>query len=175
MVAPGLAESSDAPGPQHASELAQHFRLVRHVMKGIEADDPVHGFICQLQRMAVELEESPRQQFASEGRVFLEEPAADVERRRRRVATDHRTVQLRDQARQPARPRAEIEDGHRLAEVQPAKQCTQVFQHLRCLVHRLKGLAQGQIRILHHPVVLIGGLDQLCHREAPHHLLGVDE
>src|SRR5437773_128673 len=41
MVAAGLAESSDSPGPQHASELAQHFRLVRNVMKGVEADDPI--------------------------------------------------------------------------------------------------------------------------------------
>ena len=175
VVAPGFAETRDSSWPQHASELAQHFSLVRYVMKGIEADDPVHGFIGQLQRVAVELEEPLRQQFASVGRVLLEEPAADREGRRRRIATDHRTVQLRDQARQPARPRAEIEDGHRLAEVQPSEQRAQVFQHFRCLVHRLKGLAQGQIRILHHAVVLIGGLVQLRHRVAPHHLFRVDE
>ena len=175
MVAPRLAESSDAPGPEHPSELAQHFRLVRHVMKSVEADDPVDGFICQFQPVAVEPEKPRRQQLTSERRVLFEELSAYVEGGRRRVAADHGTVQLRDQARQPTRPRAEIKDGHRFAKMQPAQERAQVFEHLWCFVYRLKGLAQGQIRILHHSIVLVGGLVQLCDRVAPHHFLGVDE
>jgi hypothetical protein len=55
MESAGFAESGDAAVDEYTRELGDGLRRIRHVMKGVEADDPIDGRIRKIEMLAVEM------------------------------------------------------------------------------------------------------------------------
>src|SRR5262245_34661538 len=109
MAAARLAEPGNAARPQHSTELAQDFCGVRDMVKRIEADDAIDRLVGQLEAMSIEQQESRPEDRGSQQRQFSKKAPPNLERRPRGVAANRLTVRLGEEARQPARPRTEIE------------------------------------------------------------------
>ena len=55
MESARLAESGDAAVHEHTCELGDDPCGIRHVMKGVEADDPIDRRIRKIEMLAVEM------------------------------------------------------------------------------------------------------------------------
>src|SRR5215470_18590698 len=101
-------KARDAARPEHPAELEHRLGRVRHVMKGVEAEDAIDAAVGEIDSAAVEHEKFRRRLIANwrQPRVEL---LPQFERARRDVKRDRRAAKLRQAPGGPARAGAEIE------------------------------------------------------------------
>src|SRR5215472_4432011 len=102
MLRTRFGKTGYATTDQHAPKLRQHFRRIRHMVKGIETYDSVHAPVRNVKVMAIEQKELGRRAITMRW-LAREQFSADVERRRRYVNRNYSTTQLRQNSRRPTR------------------------------------------------------------------------
>src|SRR5258708_571034 len=113
-----FGKAGDATLGQHPAKFAQHLRRIGDVMKGVKADDAFDAAIGEIKPTAVKEKELWRGPLAHD-RMASKQLLADLQSRRRHIARDDFTSQLRKNARRPTRPGAKLEHSHAGTKLQP--------------------------------------------------------
>ena len=168
-----LDEARDAARLQKPAELAQHGVGIRHVMEGVEADDPVHAAVGQLDRPPVEGQELRLRPFADD-RQPLVHLARDGERARRDVEQDHAAAELRQEPGEPAAARAELEDRHPRRQAQPLKHRRNARQQRRRIVGGIERLGEVMLPAGQRREIFLGGSIQVLEGRSRNQLPDID-
>lgn len=171
MTPSRLAEAHDATRLQDAVELSKHFLLIQDVMEGIEANDPIDAAIGKLDLMPIEMQEYWFLDIRTSHLHICQYFLADFKHGRRNIDGDGRASELVENTAKPAGAGSEVEDPHRLSQVQAGDDEAKTIER----VHRIYQVRK-RLGLEHGPVldilkVLIRSGNELFDAQSRHHLL----
>src|SRR6266403_1011114 len=111
MLRSGFRKARDAAIRQHAAELSQHSRRIRHMMKSVQAEDAVNRSVLEIDPLTIEEQELGRGSITG-GWITSVQLAANPQCCGRDVAGDHPTTELRKKSRSPAGAGAKLKHRH---------------------------------------------------------------